>query len=241
MKRQKLEVQPRKVIGKKVKKLRKEGLLPANIYGKDIKSTAVQIPYQDFEKTFKEEGQTGLIDVTLDGQVSPSLIKNVQIDPISRNILHADFHKVNLKEKIKAMIKIEPVGEAKAVLDKIGMLIQPLSEVEVEALPENLPEKIEVNVEKLAAIDNQILVSDLKAQEGVTILTDPGQVVVKITELVSKEAQEQAAAEAVAQEAAKAQGAEQAAETAPQGQAQEAEKPAEEKKEEAKPQETPAK
>lgn len=231
MKRVKLEVAKRDAFRKKLKNLRKSGILPANIYGKDIKSTAVQIPYKEFEKIFKEEGQTGLIDVTLDGQVSPSLIKNVQIDPLSRNILHADFHKVNLKEKIKAMIKVELVGQAKAVLEKIGMLIRPLSEVEVEALPENLPEKIEVSVEKLAAIDEQILVSDLKAQDGVVILTDPGQVVVKITELISKEAQEQAKAE----EAAKVQAVEeQAAEATPEGQTQEAEKPAEEPK----PQET---
>lgn len=235
MKRAKLEVTKRQVIGKKVKKLRKEGLLPANIYGQDIKSTAVSVPYKDFEKIYKEEGETGLIDVSLDEKVYPSLIKNVYIHPMTRSILHADFHKVNLKEKIKAMIKIEPVGEAKAVSEKIGMLIQPLSEVEVEALPENLPEKIEVPVEHLAAIDEQIQILNLKVQDGVTILNDPEQVVIKITELVSKEAQEQAAAEEAAQEAAKAETAEGAVPTP-----EEETKPAEEKKEEEqKPQETP--
>lgn len=211
MKREKLTVEKRKILGKKVKKLRREGILPANVYGKDIKSISVQVPQKEFAKVFKEAGETGLVDIHLDSQVIPVLIHNVQKDYLNENYLHADFYKVNLKEKVKTMVPIVIVGEPKAVTDKVGLLMQIISEIEVEALPEELPENVEVNVEPLAAVDEQITIGDLKTPAGVTILSDASQVVVKISELVSKEAEEQAAAEAVAAEEAKVEGAEEGA------------------------------
>ncbi|HSX40742.1 MAG TPA: 50S ribosomal protein L25 [Candidatus Saccharimonadales bacterium] len=236
MQRQSLKVEKRTTLGKKLKKLRRDGLFPANIYGRDIKSLAVQLPYKDFEHVFKEAGETGLVDVHVEGEVRPVLIHNVQIDPLSRMALHADFYQVNLKEKIKAMVPVELIGEPKAVTDKVGLLMPLLSEVEVEALPTDLPEKLDADVSHLAAIDDQLAVADLKTPSGVTILTDPNQAVAKIAELVSKEAAEQAAAEEAAKEAAKAEGAEgEAAEGA-----QAAEK-AEGEKTEAKPAEEPKK
>jgi large subunit ribosomal protein L25 len=203
MKRYKLKVEKRKILGKKVSKLRKEGLLPANIYGKGVKSLSVQVPYKDFEKVYKEAGETGVVDVEIEGAVRPSLIHNIQQNYAEHKILHADFFQVNLKEKVKAMVKIIAIGEPKAVSEKLGLLMQTLNEVEIEALPTDLPDKIEVNIEPLAALNDQIIVGEIKAPAGVTILTDPTQVIAKIGELVSKEAQEQAAAEAAAAEAAK--------------------------------------
>ncbi len=238
MKREKLKAGIRKVLGKDVKKLRREGFLPANVYGKSIKSEAVQVTYKDFDEVFKEAGETGLVDLEVDGKLVPVLIHNVQKN-FRGLVLHADFFQVNLKEKVKTNIPLEIVGEPKAVTDKVGILMNILSEVEVEALPEELPENIEVNVEHLANIDDQITVADLKAPTGVEVLTDPNQVVSKIAELVSKEAQEQAAEEAAAAEAA-------ATETPVEGEAvvegettSEGEKPAENpeaSKEEVKPQ-----
>ncbi|MDZ4228597.1 MAG: 50S ribosomal protein L25, partial [Candidatus Levybacteria bacterium] len=187
------------------KKLRKDDILPANIYGKGVKSLAVQVPYKDFENVYKEAGETGIVDVAVDGEVRPSLIHNIHQDYYNHKILHVDFFQVNLKEKIKTTIEVITVGEAKAVTDKIGLLEQPIYEVEIEALPTDLPENIEVNVEPLAEIDAQITVGEIKAPAGVTILTDPSQVVAKIGSLISKEAAEQAAAEAAAAEAAKAE------------------------------------
>jgi large subunit ribosomal protein L25 len=202
MKRFKLTVEKRKLVGKKIKNLRKEGILPANIYGKGIKSLAVQLPYKEFEKVYKEAGETGVVDVTVDNEIRPSLIHNIHQDYQNHKVLHAEFFQVNLKEKVTTMVKIVTVGEPKAVTDKIGLLLQPLSEVEVEALPTDLPENIEVNVESLAEVDSQITVGDVKPPSGVTILTDASQVVVSIGPLVSKEAEEQAAAEEAAAEAA---------------------------------------
>ena len=179
MRREKLAVEKRKTLGKKVKKLRREGILPANIYGKDMKSLAVQLAQKDFDKVFKEAGETGLVDIMIDSQTIPVLIHNTQTDYLG-NYLHADFYKVNLKEKVKTMVPILIVGEPKAVTDKIGLLMNILSEVEVEALPEQLPEHIEINAEKLALVDEQIIVGDIKTPEGVAILTEPSQVIIKI-------------------------------------------------------------
>ena len=204
MKRHKLAVEKRKVLGKKVYKLRKEGLLPANIYGKGVKSLSVQVPYKEFEKVYKEAGETGIVDVEIAGIIRPSLIHNVQQDYYKHTLLHADFFQVNLKEKVKTMVKIVIIGEPKAVSEKLGILMQTLSEVEIEALPTDLPDKIEVNVEPLAILDAQITVGEIKVPADVTILTDASQVIAKIGSLISKEAAEQAAAEAAAAEAAKA-------------------------------------
>lgn len=203
MKRFKLAVAERKIVGKKIKKLRKDNILPANIYGKGVKSLAVQVPYKDFEKVYKEAGETGIVDVAVDGEIRPSLIHNIHQDYYNHKILHVDFFQVNLKEKIKTTVKLVTVGEAKAVTEKIGLLEQPIYEVEIEALPTDLPENIEVNVEALAEIGAQITVGEIKTPAGVTVLTDPSQVVAKIGSLISKEAAEQAAAEQAAAEAAK--------------------------------------
>ncbi len=203
MKRENLKVESRKVTGKKVKKLRREGILPANVYGKDMKSSSVQLPLKEFLAVYREVHETGLVDLALDGQVLPVLIHNVQIDPRTQTAVHADFFKVNLKEKIKAQVPVVAVGEAKAVSDKVGLLEQPVSELEVEALPTDLPEHIEVNVENLAQVDDQIVVSDVKAPDGVSILSESSQVVFKVGELVTKEMEaEIAAAEAEAAAAA---------------------------------------
>lgn len=207
MKRFALTAEPRKITGKQVKKLRREGILPANVYGKDIKSQSLQLPLVDFQKVFEEAGETGVIDLSYGKETVPVLIHNLHTD--YRNTpLHADFFKVNLKEKVTAMIPVEFTGEAKAETEKIGLLEKITNEVEVEALPTDLPEKFELNVESLANIDDQITVAMLHKPEGVEIISDPNLVVAKIGELISKEAQEQAAADAAAAEAAAAESTE---------------------------------
>lgn len=208
--RPKLKVEERKVLGKAVKKLRREGILPANIYGKDMKSVAVQVAYKDFNPVYKEAGQTSLVDVQLDNQTIPSLIHNLAKDYLG-NVLHADFFKVNLKEKVKAHIRLEFTGEPKAVSEKIGLLMTPVSEVEIEALPDALPEKIEVPVENLAEVGQSITIADLKVPQGVEILNEKEQVVANISELISKEAEELAQEEAAEAEAAKEEAGEEAA------------------------------
>lgn len=212
MKKHKLEVEKRKIVGKKVKSLRKQGVLPANIYGKNIKSLSVQLPVKDFDSVFGEVGETGLLELAVVGEekIRPVLIHNVQLDPVTSQHLHADFFQVDLKEKVTTMVPLEIVSETLAVKDKKGVLLHTLNEVEVEALPTDLPEKIEVDVSALSEVDQETKVGELKVPSGVTILTDPGLVVCKIGPLVTAEMEEEikkeeeAAAQAAAEAAVEA-------------------------------------
>jgi large subunit ribosomal protein L25 len=169
----------------------------------------------------------------------PVLIHNVQIDPVDESILHVEFYQVDLKEKVKTKVPLVVVGESPAVAERKGVILSLLTEIDVEALPTDLPEKIEVDVSKLTEVDQEIKVSELQVPAAVTVLSDAVLGVVKVGALVSKEAEAQAAAEAEAQ-AASAAAAETAApaggaEAAPQGEAVSGEaKPAEKASEEVK-------
>lgn len=205
MQKHSLKAEKRTVEGKKVKNLRRQGVIPANVYGKDIKSENLQINLKDFEKTYQEAGKTGIVELNFDtGEPKNTLIRNVQKDPVTGNPLHVDFYNVSLKEKIKASVPVVQIGESKAVIDKVGALLQPLAQVEVEALPTDLPENIEVDVTQLSAVDEEIKVKDLKVASGVTILTDPEQIVIKVGSLISEEAKKLAEEEAAAKAAAEA-------------------------------------
>lgn len=220
MKKHTLKGDSREVIGRKVKKLRAEGLLPATVYGKKIGSSNLVVSASDFAKTYMETGETGLIELAVGSDLKPVLVHHVQRDPVKNTILHVEFHQVDLKEKVHANVPLSLVGEAPAVAQKVGVLLSLLSEIEVEALPTDLPEKIEVDVTSLSEVGQELKVSDLQVPSGVAVLSDATISVVKVGELVSKEAEEQAAAEVAAAEeaAAPAEG------EAPAG---DAEKPAE--------------
>lgn len=193
-----LSAEKRKIAGRKVKKLRKEGILPANIFGKKIKSLAVQVPLKDFLPVFEKAGETGVVELTVksENKTRPVLIHNLQKDPVSDMPLHIDFYQVDLKEKITADVPIEIIGEAPAVTQKIGVLIQPLVEVEVEALPTDLPEKLTVSIAKLEKIDDSVTVKDLKPPTGVKILTFENQTLAIIEALAKEEVVAPPAAEA---------------------------------------------
>lgn len=223
MQRESLTATKRIITGKKVKHLRKEGILPGNVYGKAIKSLSLQLPLKEFVSVYNKVHETGLVDLTIDKETLPVLIQNVQIHPVTYTPLHADFFKVNLKEKVKATVPIIAVGEAKAVTDKLGVLLQTLSEIEVEALPADLPEKIEVNVENLANIDDHINIADVKISKDVEIMAEPTEMIFRIGELVSEEAEELAAEEEAQAEAASEEAAAETAEEAPEDEAKEGE------------------
>lgn len=182
-----VKVTKRDVFGKKLKALRREGVLPANIYGKNVPSVAVQLPLKEFVDTYKITGETGLLELHLDGEKRPALIHSVQLDYVKNVPVHADFYQVNLKEKVVTMVPVVLVGEPTAVTEKLGTLLHMISEVEVEALPGDLPEKFEIDITHLAAVDDQVTVADLPKIEGVAVLTEPSNIVAKIAELVAPE------------------------------------------------------
>lgn len=225
MDKQNLSANKRNVLGRKVKQLRTQGFLPANIYGKKVKSQAVQVNLKDFTLVFAKSGETGLVDLALDGKKLPVLIHNIAYHPITGSPLHADFYQVDLKEKVTTKVPLEIAGEAPAVKDKTGVLLTIIDELEVEALPQDLPDKISVDVSQLTAVDMGIKVKDLAPNPLVKILTDIELEIVKIAPAVSKEAEKELE-EAEAQKQAEAAAAEA---TAPEG-VQEAPAEGEEKK-----------
>lgn len=188
----KLKVEKRKILGRKVKKLRQEGILPANIYGKKVNSQAVQVSLKEFEKVYQKAGETEIVDLFLDKEKTSRqvLIHNVQTHPVTGQFLHADFHQVVLSEKVKTEVPIEIVGKSSAVEEKKGVLITTLDKVEVEALPADLPDKIEVDVSGLSEVGQEIKLSELTLPKKVTLLTNPNLIVCKISPLVTKEAEE---------------------------------------------------
>lgn len=200
-----LEATERKIVGKKVKKLRKEGLLPVGLYGKDVKSAALSVKLPEFMKVYSKAGMTGLVELKFGSSSVHTLISNVQFHPVTRRPLHAEFHAVKLTEKIKANVPLEITGQSPAVANNIGILLQTLNEIEVEALPTDLPEKISVDVTKLAEVGQQVAVGELEKISGVEVLTAPDEIVVKVVSAVSEETKKELEAEEAAKVAAAAE------------------------------------
>lgn len=171
-----LEASKRDIFGRKVKRLRKEGLIPANIFGKKIKSEALSVKSKEFSEVFEKAGETQIIYLN----DRPVLVSGLQIDPVTSNYLHIDFRQVDLTEKITANVPVELIGESPAEKQKLGTVVQQLSEIEVEALPTDLPEKIEVDSSTLVEVDQTIYVKDLKIDKKVIVLTDLESIVVKV-------------------------------------------------------------
>lgn len=223
----KLEAPKRDVFGRKVKSLRKQGILPANIYGKNIKSTAVQVDTQDFEKILEKAGETSIVNLKVgkESKKRPVLISNLQRDPITDFPIHVDFHQVDLTQKVTVDVPIEIKGVSVAVEEKGAVLIRLLDELEVEALPDDLPEKILVDISPLKEFDQSVLVKDLKVGDKVNILADPKEAVVMVQE-PKEEEMEAPPAEAEVEEA----------EAEAEVEAEEGEAPEEEKEKEAQTQ-----
>src|SRR3972149_8599020 len=193
MEKIKINVEPRKIIGKKVKSLRKEGLLPANIFGKDLKSKAIQVQEKEFYKTFKLAGETGVVEVKVKDETYPALIHNVQRNPVTDKVTHVDFHKVNLKEKITAHVPIKLVGESPAEKSGVGLILQTINEIEVESLPVDIPHEIELDISDLSEIGQTIHIKNLRVdKEKVEIKNDPEEVVVSVQTAEMKEEPEEA-------------------------------------------------
>ncbi len=194
-----LKASRRQVLGKAVKRLRRQGLTPANIYGKGIESLAIQVPTHDLRHLLRHAGRHEIVYLQVDGQEErPCFIRAIQKDPISDELLHVDFQQVSLTERVRLEVPLHLVGEAPAA-DRYGaMVLQLLDVVLVEGLPTALPPFIEVDLSRLEAPDSVIHVSDLQPPPGVVILTDPEAVVARAIVEAAPAEEEEAAAEEVA-------------------------------------------
>ncbi|RJR28538.1 50S ribosomal protein L25 [Candidatus Microgenomates bacterium] len=186
---QKLEINKRDKTGRKVKVLRREGVVPANVFGRGIKSYSVQVDAAAFAKVFEEAGETGIIELVLGKETNPALVSSVQRDPVTGYIIHIDFKQVDLKQKVSATVAIELIGESPAEKQSVGVVVQQMDEIDVEALPMDLPEKFEIDASVLSEVGSAVYVKDLKYDKAkVEIDADPEQIIVKVEELQKEEA-----------------------------------------------------
>lgn len=173
----KLAAKERDVRGKKVKQLRKEGLIPIVIYGKDRKPLALEVNSHDFTLLYKKAGGNTVVDIEIekaDGTKEKKnvLVHEVDLDPVKSNILHADLLQIKMNEKITTTVPLKFVGDSVAVIDLSGSLLTPKSEVEVECFPADMPHEIEVDIAPLSDFEAVMHVKDIVAPEGVLILDD---------------------------------------------------------------------
>lgn len=178
-----LKAERRRLVGRKVKTLRREGILPANIFGKKIKSTSIQVNTDELKKVYKEVGETTLLNLQLAGEKEdrPVLIANIQKEPVSDAFIHVDFHQVDLKEKVEAKVPVELTGESPAEKQGIGTVVVYINEIEVEALPTDLPEKFTVDTSKLTEVDQVVYVKDLAIdKKKLGVKTDLESILVKV-------------------------------------------------------------
>jgi len=177
----------RKEVGKKVKKLRSQGILPAVLYGPKTETLSLEVDEKDFEKIFQEAGESSLISLEIDKKKFLVLIHAIEIDAISKKTIHVDFYQPRLDEEISAEVPLVFIRESVAVKELGGTLIKNMHEIEVKALPQNLPHEIKVDLEKLKTFQDNILIKDLIIPQGVRILKGPDEMVALVSQKVKVE------------------------------------------------------
>lgn len=197
-----LRAQPRTVLGKKVKQLRREGLVPGVIYGPVVdEAVSVSVNRREFDKFYAQVGHSTFFTVEWDGGSLPVVIREVQVDPVKRDPLHIDFFAPNMRRKLVAMVPVilhHPNPDAKGVLNHA------VTEIQIEGLPSALPHQLDVDVSGLLEVGDTLHAGEVTLPEGVTLVGDPEAVLANITREAAEEAAEAAAPEEVAEEAAAA-------------------------------------
>ncbi len=175
-------VTARSVLGKRAKRLRWDGILPGNVYGRGLESVAVQLPYRGAETIMSEHGLSSLIEIEIEGEdtVRPVVVRAVQRHPLTRELQHLDFYQVDLSRLMQAMVPITVTGEAPAVHTYQGVVITGADHVSVQALPADIPGHLEINIDGLEELDDQLTVADLDLPGGISLLTEPDIMIVRV-------------------------------------------------------------
>lgn len=226
--RPQLQAEIRKIVGRKVKKLRREGKVPANVFGKKVKSASLSVDAVSFGKLFRKVGETTLVDLIVTGEkeARPVLVTDVQRDPVTDHIIHVDFHQVDLTEKVTADIPVRITGESPAVKDKGAVLVTVLSSIPVEALPADLPDHVDADISGLVEFGNSVHVKDLTVDRAKVKLMVADEETVATVQEPKAEVEEAPAAPVPAEGAPAAEG-EAATEAKPSGGEKTEEKPIE--------------
>lgn len=198
-----IEALARETAGQKAKKTRFAGQIPAVLYGNGVATVSISVNQKSFEKVLSELSSSTLINLNIQGEKEPRavLVSEVQRNPITGLPQHIDFHQVNLKEEIEATVPLVFEGESSAVKDLAGTLVKSLSEINVQALPQDLPEHIVVDISVLKDFESRITVADLSVGANVKVVDNPEEIVAVVTpprseaemEELNKEVEENAA------------------------------------------------
>jgi large subunit ribosomal protein L25 len=173
-----LKTKIRDITGKKVKRLRSQGLIPAVLYGHGIKPENLAVAKNDLKKIFAEAGTSSLITLETEGKAPVKVLAHEpQFNQVSDEPIHIDFYKVRMDEKIKTEIPLEFVGESEAVKQLDGSLVTNRDNIEIECLPTDLIPSIEVDISTLKTFEDQISVKDIKVPEKIEVLTDKDEVI----------------------------------------------------------------
>lgn len=189
-----LTVQERNIIGKKVSKLRKQGYVPAVMYGQDFAAKAVMVEERPITKVISKAGRHQPVEVQLGGSKQLVMVKSTDFDPVKNKLRHVAFHVINQNEEVEAEIPVVVAGEGETPAEKAGLIVMSaLETVRVKSLPASLPDKLEVPGEKLVEIDDHVSVSDIIAPKGVTILSEPELAIATVYDPSALEAANEAA------------------------------------------------
>jgi large subunit ribosomal protein L25 len=176
-----LNATTRQILGKRTRRLHREGKLAAVVYGHNTAATPLVLDRLEFQKVFTKSGRTHLLDLVVDGdRTEKVLIREIQTHPRRLGPIHVDFYQVSLEEKITVEVPVHLVGESAAVKRGDADILQPIHAVRVECLPTDIPEAFEVDLTPLEEIESELRISDLSIPKGVTVLIDADELVVKI-------------------------------------------------------------
>ena len=185
-----LKASPRTSTGRHVRALRRTGQLPGVLYGHNVEPIIISLDAREATKALVRLSSSSLVTIDLDGKEYPSLVREKQMNYIKRNLIHVDFQVVSLTEKIRANVSIVLTGNSPAVKDFNAMLINGLNELEVEAFPQDLPEKVEVDISALVKIGDGIHVRDVVLSDKVTIMSTADEMIVLATAPAKEEVEE---------------------------------------------------
>jgi large subunit ribosomal protein L25 len=176
-----LKASKRELLGKRSRRLHREGKLAAVVYGHNAEPTPLVLDRLEFQKVFVKSGRTHLVDLAIDGaRTEKVLVREIQTHPRRLGPIHVDFYQVSLEEKIRVEVPVHLTGESAAVKRGDADILQPIHALEVECLPTDIPEAFEVDLTPLAEIESELRVSEIDVPKGVTVLADPEELVVKI-------------------------------------------------------------
>lgn len=167
-----------------LKKIRAEGKAPAVLYGFKVKNLNLEVDLKEFEKVYKQAGESSLISLDVAGQKEKFLvlIHDIQFDAITSKPIHVDFYQPNLKEEVESMVSLVFEGEAPIVKSGGGTLVKKISDIGVKALPQDLPREIKVDISKMETFEDSILVKDLQVSSNIKILKDPDEIIITVSE-----------------------------------------------------------